>query len=48
MKANPTLTVVHRIIAKPHLDPAFEYTELHLNASGINNDADEYYPDFGI
>jgi hypothetical protein len=51
MNANPNLKVVHRlIIEKPQLDPAFEYTELHVVETREYKEEDtyDYFPDFGI
>ncbi len=52
MNANPNLKVVHRLlIEKPHHDPAFEDTELHVLHSKESVDIQDnydYYPDFGI
>ena len=49
MNANPNLKVVHRlIIENPHLDPAFEDTELHIIEMREFKDTYDYFPDFGI
>ena len=49
MNVRPTLKIVHRLmIEKPHLDPAFDDTELHAGGPIAFIDAYDYYPDFGI
>lgn len=51
MRATTTLKVVHRMIEKPHHDPAFADTELHaVEPTEIIDlqDTYDYYPDFGI
>ncbi|NHM07202.1 hypothetical protein G4D82_08205 [Flavobacterium sp. CYK-4] len=52
MRTSPTLKVVHKqIIEKPHHDPAFVDTELHVldnRSQQEPQDNYDYYPDFGI